>query len=165
MQAQLESERKAGLAALATEQEGKILVQVSRQSATHSACLTTCVLQAKGSVDYYLWCFADALLSVFLLSFPILQASLEIAQEGAKRMSATKSALEQEVQRMAQAVGCFQRLSHLTHLCSPLATLVIVFNHLSLLQQALAREARLKQDKGTVVESLKVKHLQHAQAQ
>jgi hypothetical protein len=102
MQAQLESERKASLAALATEQEGKILVQVSRQSAIHSACLTTCVLQAKGSVDHYLWCFADALLSVFLLSFSILQASLEIAQEGAKRMSATKSALEQEVQRMAQ---------------------------------------------------------------
>lgn len=53
-------------------------------------------------MDQYLWCCADALLSVFLLSFSILQASLETAQEGAKRMSATNSALEQEVQRMAQ---------------------------------------------------------------
>jgi len=142
-----------------------------------------CVLQAMGSMDQYLWGCADALLSVFLLSFSILQASLEIAQEGAKRMSATKAALQQEVQRMAQVSSSnwlLQRLSPLTHLCSPLATLVMVFNDLLLLQQALAREARLSALPleiprqcpcpavallGTVVDSLKVKHSQHAQAQ
>ena len=45
--------------------------------------------------------------------------------------------------------------------CSLLATLVIVFNNLFLLQQA----KKAKQDKGTVMESLKVKGSQHAQAQ
>ena len=37
MQAQLKSERKASQAALANEQEGKVLVQVIRQSAVCSA--------------------------------------------------------------------------------------------------------------------------------
>ncbi len=68
MQAQLESERKASRAALANEQEGIKLVQVSRQSAVCSACLKMCVLQVMGSMDQYLRCGADALLSVFLLS-------------------------------------------------------------------------------------------------
>ena len=68
MQAQLESERKATEAALANEQERKNLVQVSWRSGVCSACLKTCVLQAMGSMDQYLWCCADALLSVFLLS-------------------------------------------------------------------------------------------------
>ncbi len=127
-----------------------------------------CVLQAMGSMVQYLWCCADALLSVFLLSFSILQASLEIAQEGAKSMSAAKSTLEQEVKRMAQVSSSYWLLSVAItslSLCSPLATFVAIFNDLSLLQQALAHEARLKQDKGTVLESLKVKHSQHAQAQ
>jgi len=45
MQAQLESERKASQAALANEQEGKKMVQVSRRSPVCSACLKMCVLQ------------------------------------------------------------------------------------------------------------------------
>jgi hypothetical protein len=68
MQTQLESERKASRAALANEQEGKKIVQVSWRSAVCSACLKLCVLQVMGSMAQHLWCCADALLSVFLLS-------------------------------------------------------------------------------------------------
>ena len=40
-----------------------------------------------------------------------------------------------------------------------------MFNYLFLLQQALAREEKVKQDKGIAVESLQVNLSQHAQAQ
>ncbi len=61
--------------------------------------------------------------------------------------------------------GCLQRPSPLPRLCSPSATLVTMFNDLLLLQQALAREEKVKQDKGIAVGSLQVKLSQHAHAQ